>query len=223
MKKIFVLLAAFLAAIQFSKAQTEKGTQTLGTNFGFNYTNVNQDATGLPTVNTKTGNFNIGPVYSYFVKDNLEIGASLSYASSRENYYTSTGNVANTNYPLKQTSDNYSASIFIRKYFMYKNTVGFRTGGYIGYSAGNVNSYYPPDNVAYNYSNKSTYYSAGANLDLVYYPSKKIGLSATLLNLEYYHYKSNAATQGYGSADNLTFNLVDNGLALSVFYVFGAK
>jgi hypothetical protein len=223
MKKIFVLLAAFFAAIQFSKAQTEKGTQTLGTNFGFNYTNVNDNATSLPTVNTKTGNFNIGPVYSYFIKDNLEIGASLSYASSKEDYYTSTGNIANTNYPINQTADNYSASIFIRKYFMYKNKIGFRTGAYIGYSGGDAKSYYSTINAAYDYSNKTNYYSAGANLDLVYYPTKKIGLSATLLNLEYYHYKSNATTQGSGSADNFTFNLVDNGVALSIFYVFGAK
>ncbi len=223
MKKIFVLLAAFLAAIQFSKAQTEKGTQTLGTNFGFNYTNVNGDANSLATDNTKTTNFNIGPSYSYFIKDNLEIGASLSYASTKTAYDDLIEPLTNSNYPLTQTADTYSASLFIRKYFLYKNRIGFRTGAYIGYSAGDAKSNYPNSDVIYNYNNKTTYYSAGGNLDLVYYPTKKIGLSATLLNLEYYHYKSNATTQGYGSADSFTFNLVDNGVALSVFYVLGAK
>jgi hypothetical protein len=219
MKKIFVLLAAFLAAIQFSKAQTEKGTQTLGANFGFNYTNVNYKA--LSSQDTKTTNFNIGPVYSYFVKDNLEIGGSLSYAASKIIY--TTGTATNIYYPTNQTTDTYSASLFVRKYFMYKNKIGFRTGGYIGYTAGDAKSNYPIGNSIYNLNNKITYYSAGANLDLVYYPTKKVGLSATLLNLEYYHYKSNATTQGYSSADNFTFNLVDNGVALSVFYVFGGK
>ena len=223
MKKIFVLLAAFFAAIQFSEAQTEKGTQTLGANFGFNYTNVNDNTNNQGTENTKTSNFNIGPVYSYFIKNNLELGASLSYTASKITYYDPSDPTYNGGYPENQNSNNYSASVFIRKYFMFNHNLGFRTGGYIGYSGGNSKSTYTATDIIYNYNNKTSYYSAGGNLDLVYYPTKKVGLSATLLNLEYYHYKANATTQGYGSGDSFTFNLVDRGVALSIFYVFGPK
>jgi hypothetical protein len=229
MKKILIAIAVFLSACQFSNAQTEKGTQTLGLNLGFSYNNSNNytiniaDNNAVTTLDTKTTSFSIGPNYSYFIQNNLEIGASLSYSTS--NVTNTTGDLATTNdnYATKQTSDNVSASLFIRRYFMYKNIIGFRTGGYIGYSGGTSKDTYTPTDAAYNYNNTTNYYSAGANLDLVYFPSKKLGLAATLANLEYYHYNANNANQGHDNGDNLTFSLVNNGLTLSVFYVFGPK
>jgi hypothetical protein len=231
MKKFLIAIAVFLSAYQLSNAQTEKGTQTLGLNLGFSYNNssdytINIGDNSISTLNTKTTTFSIGPNYSYFIQNNLEIGGSLSYSTSNATNIAATTEanaVANNGYATKESSDNISASLFIRRYFMYKNIIGFRTGGYIGYSGGTNKDTYPPSVAAYNYNNTTTYYSAGANLDLVYFPSKKLGIAATLANLEYYHYNANNNSQGHDNGDNITFSLVNNGLTLSVFYVFGPK
>jgi hypothetical protein len=232
MKKFLIAIVLFLSACQLSNAQTEKGTQTLGLNLGFSYNNSNNytininDNNSVTTLDTKTTTFNIGPNYSYFIKNNLEIGGSLSYSTSNatNTAATTSANAApNAGYATNQTSDNISASLFIRRYFMYKNIIGFRTGGYVGYSGGTNKDTYPSALASYNYNNTTTYYSGGANLDLVYFPSKKLGIAATLANLEYYHYNANNNSQGHDNGDNLTFSLVNNGLTLSVFYVFGPK
>jgi hypothetical protein len=227
MNKFLILIVMFLFISHFSSAQTEKGSQTLGANFGFNYSQDNSLTiyVGNNTsaiVTTKTTDFNIGPNYSYFIADKLDIGAALSYS------YTGTTNTTpalatdNYNYPVKQSSNNFGVSVFIRKYYMF-NKIGFRTGAYLGYSGGNTKNTYTTSQDLYNYNATSNYYNAGANLDLVFYPSKNLGVAATIANLEYVHYKNDTTTQGHDSTDSINFNFVNNGLSLSVFYVFGSK
>jgi hypothetical protein len=174
-------------------------------------------------LSTKTTNFNIGPNYSYFIADNLDIGAALSYGSSSTTNTTENFATTNNNYPVKEFSDNYSGSFYIRKYFIYKNKIGFRTGAYLGFSGGTGKNTYTASNALYDFNSKTNYYSAGSNLDLVYYASKKLGISATIANLEYYHYTANNTTQGHDSGDSINFSFINNGLSLSVFYVFGNK
>jgi hypothetical protein len=228
MKKVLILTAVFLFAFLASKAQTEKGTQTLGLNLGFSFNNSN-DFTISPsnnsttTLNTKNTQYHVGPTYSYFIADKLEVGGALSYSDSKLTYVAESYATTNDNYPTKEITNNFSGELFIRKYFMYKNTIGFRTQGYLGYSSGNETNTYTPTYAAYNYNSKTTYYSGGANLDLVYYPSKKIGVAATIANLEYYHYNANNTTQGHDNGDNVTFSFINNALSFSVFYVFGSK
>ena len=45
MKKILVLIPAFLLAFQISKAQTEKGSQTIGIDLQFTHQKTSQDRT----------------------------------------------------------------------------------------------------------------------------------------------------------------------------------
>jgi len=215
-------------ASQVSNAQTEKGTETIGANIGFSYTNASDFTVSVAngstsTLDTKTTTFNIGPIYSYFIADKLDIGAALTYSSSTLKNMAGTYATTNDSYPTKQSSDNFSTTLFIRKYFMYQNKIGFRTEGFLGYSHQDNTNTYAPSFAGYNYDNETDYYSAGTNLDLVYYPSKKLGVSATIATLEYYHYTANNANQGHDSGDNITFNFVNSGLSLSVFYVFGSK
>jgi hypothetical protein len=226
MNKFLILIAAFLLSYQFSNAQTDKGTQTLGLDLGYNYSNdndviVNPDVNSASTVNTRTTGFNIGPNYSYFIADKLDIGAVLSYSSSSTSYYTA--NTANEIYPLKDFSHDYGGNLFIRKYLMYKDKIGLRPGAYIGYQHGNDQNTYAATSGVPDYISKSDYYFAGASLDIVYYPSKKLGFSARIANLEYEHYKFNNGSQGNESGDSLNLNYISNGLYLSVFYLFGAE
>jgi hypothetical protein len=223
MKKFLILIAVLLFTYSISNAQTEKGTQTLGVNLGFtsntsNNLSISTFDNSTTTLNSKTTNFNIGPNYSYFIADKIDIAVTLSYNSSVLN------NKDNTNsYPLKQSNYNYGGSINIRKYFMYANKFGIRTGPYIGYANGGQKILYTGTNAPSDLNSKSNYYNAGINLDMVYYPTPKLGIAATLANLAYTHFKTDNANQGHASGNDVNFNFINNGLLLSVFYVFGSK
>ena len=106
---------------------------------------------------------------------------------------------------------------------MYKNKIGLRTGAFIGYFNRHSTTTYT---AAYSINDDKSItddYYAGLKLDLVYYPAHRLGVAATLANLQYDHFKSNSNTQGHGNRDDLNMNFINNGLSLSVFYVIGKK
>jgi hypothetical protein len=216
MKKSIVLIAVFLLAAVVSQAQTEKGTQTLGLDLGFGYNKSNGIATspdGSTSSNmySKSTDFSIGPDYSYFIADKLDIGTSLSYSTNTYNYPFQTNSI------YKQSTYAYGGIIFLRKYFMYNDKLGLRAGPYAGYSRSDSKSINADP--IYNSESKTDIYTAGAKLELVYYPSKKLGFSAMLANLNYAHYKTDMGVMGHTSADNISMAFVNNGLGISIFYV----
>jgi hypothetical protein len=223
MKKLLFFIASFLFVYQSSNAQTAKGDQTLGVDLGFTYSKSSQytinpydNSSGTSTGKTTT--FNIGPNYSYFIANNLDIGASLQYSSSTTN---NTADVFNS--LTKQFDRNYGGEIYLRKYFMYANKIGIRAGAYAGYFKQNTQYAYIQADSYDDYNAKTDNYLGGFNLALVYYPSKCLGVSLNLANLEYDHSKTDATTQGHSSSNNIYFNYVNDGLGASIFYVFGSK
>lgn len=216
MKKILVLIPVFLLAFQISKAQTEKGSQTLGLDLQFSHLKSTQSITQSTVVtsdfDTKLTNFSIGPNYSYFIADKLDIGVNLNYGYSSQNNQ-------NPGNPGTQKSHQYGGQLFLRKYFMFGDKLGLRAGPYVGYSRDDFKS-----TDTYSIINtKTDNYQVGANLALVYYPAKKLGISATLANANYNHYKQKDGARETGHGDNFNFNIINDGLGLSVFYVFGGK
>jgi Outer membrane protein beta-barrel domain len=221
MKRSLILIPAFLFLVQMSKAQTEKGSQTLGVNLGFEYynesgVNISMPDNSLTAQSTKFTSFSVGPSYSYFIADNLDLGATLNYSSNNYNY-------GPDNYLTKQDNKNYGGTIFLRKYVLYKNKIGFRVGPYLGYSLGDQKYTYSAQYNVSNSDSKSNSYEGGANLDLVYYPTKHLGVSVSLANLNYEHTKTNDGPQGFANTDQVNFNFINNNLALSLLYVFGGK
>jgi hypothetical protein len=222
MNKLFTLITALVCVFQISNAQTEKGTQTLGANAGFTYLTNNSlsinpfDNSGI-IQNSKMTIFSVGPNYSYFIADKLDIAAVLSYNSSVTN------NANNSTYPYKQTSYTYGGQFYLRKYFIYAGKIGFRTGAFLGYSRQNQQTFNAGSNSIYNLNSKYNNYDAGLNLDMVYYASKKLGFAASIANLSYTHFTENNANQGGGSGDGVNLNFITNGLLLSMFYVLGHK
>jgi hypothetical protein len=222
MKKTIFLIAAFLLAAVISRAQTEKGNQTLGLNAGFTYNKsdgvyINPYDNSFTPAGGKNTTFNIGPSYSYFVADKLDLGASLSYGQNNSTNVNTQINAA------KQSSYAFISSVYLRRYFMFSDKLGFRAGPYLAYQKGDNKSTYLGTNAPYNENSKQTGYGAGARLEFVYYPSKKLGFAAYIARVDYNHNKFDNGSFGHTSNDNVDVSLINNGLSLSVFYAFGGK
>ena len=215
MYKKLLLVAISIITIQTAKAQTEKGSQNLGATFGVSTTSSNSKDYN-PSSNTyggnvkgKTTSYSIAPSYSYFIADKLDIGIGLGYGY---NHQTNEPNDNNSN----STNKDYFGIISLRKYFLFDNKIGIRTGPYVSYDR-TKSSYaysYLPNTGSYN---RDTY-GGGLGLDFVYYPAKNIGLAAGLANLSYSYQKITGNTEGTNNAFNLS--LINN-LSLSVYYAFG--
>jgi hypothetical protein len=218
MKKIFTM-AMLLIAAQFAKAQTEKGNQTLGINLQFQHsnstsTNIDPVSNSIIVQDQKSTTFNAGPIYSYFISNNVDLGGSLLYSSNRATYGDAAGE-------QKQTNNSFGGTIFLRKYFMYQNKVGFRVGPYAAYSHSNSKFNNVPANSVYDTKTTGDSYGAGINAELLYYPTSHLGVSLTLANVNYNHFKSDSGNRGRGSGDSVNATFINSGLGLSVFYTFG--
>jgi hypothetical protein len=221
MKRPLILIPAFVFLVQISKAQTEKGSQTLGVNLGFEYytqtgVSVNPADNSLMSQTNKYTSFSVGPAYSYFIADNLDLGAMLNYTFANNSY-------GPNSYTTEYNTKNYGGTVFLRKYFLYKNKFGFRVGPYFGYSINDQKTVYDAQYNIQNTDSKSNTYAGGATIDLVYYPTKHLGVSVSLANLNYEHTKTNNGPQGFSNTDQVNFNFIDNNLSLSLLYVFGGK
>lgn len=221
MKKLPILIAVIVSATQFSNAQTTTGTQNLGLSLGsmnnkttsFYSDSFNNNST---TSNESTyKNFNIGATYGYFIGKNLDAGATLSYS-----FYSSTYSNPNPGSLNKQINNDLGGLIFIRKYFLYENKFGFRAGPYLGYDRSTAKSSYVPSSGVYNQNIVTNNYNAGLRLDLVYYPLKRVGFSATIANLSYNTFKSTTIAPGSINGDNINLILITSGLQLSAFWIF---
>jgi hypothetical protein len=230
MNKFLILFAALVCAFQFSNAQTEKGNQTLGLNISVQHTQYSDifiDNTNVvgATTTTRYTNFTFGPLYSYFIANNVDVGAAFFINT----YTASTGgqNIADQSSTgtTKNHNNNYNATLYLRKYFLYANKIGIRTGPYIGYLWANQGYQYTPDQNNNTYSSTGHAYQVGARLEAVYYPSKHLGVSAMLANLNFQHGNNKSVNNGNlekTNSDSIDFTFVNN-LGLSLFYVFGNK
>jgi outer membrane protein assembly factor BamA len=222
MKKNLIAVAALAFTIQFAHAQTEKGNQTLGLNLGYTYSKATEIPVdpasngGISIQSSKTTTFNIGPSYSYFIANNLDLGVSLFYNNSTQatSQISPRATLSNTNY---------GGSVFLRKYVLYNNKIGFRTGGSVGYSYNRNKTDYQGNFSTNNTNYKGNVFTGGLLLDLVYYPTTKLGLAANIANATYSHGRVDNGLLTRGTTNDFNFNFINNGLVLSVFYTFGGK
>ncbi|MDB5110206.1 MAG: hypothetical protein JWR67_1320 [Mucilaginibacter sp.] len=218
MKKTLILILIAIGGTFSVKAQTQKGNQLLGGFLGFstgsgtnNYTN-GQNGTNSTD---KTSSFSIGPSYSYFIANNLDLGASIGYTDQKTNYSYLRPPASNA--PLVYDSRSFASSIYLRKYFLYNGKIGIRTGPYAQYFFTKSDQNYIDPASNYNYQIRSI--NAGLGLDLVYFPTKKLGLSSSIGSLAYNHSTSNQ-TYVQTKSDSFALNL-SSAVNLSIFYSFG--
>jgi hypothetical protein len=212
-KKLLLVLLSIIT-IQAAKAQTEKGSQNLGLTFGVSTINSNNrntnslDNTYSQTDNIKQTSYSFVPDYSYFIADKLDIGVGLGYGHSNSKYNT------NMDPTSEQISKSFSAIVSLRKYFLFDNKIGIRTGPFLRYQIIKQENIYTDSKNNYD----SDVYAGGISMDFVYYPAKNIGLAAGLGNISYSHQKNTGNTEGSFNVFGANFA---NNLSLSVYYVFG--
>jgi hypothetical protein len=213
------LLLAFVSiiAIQTVKAQTEKGSQMLGVSFGVSTTSSDNQFFDYSTnalstkIHGKATNYSIAPTFSYFVANNLDLGVSVGYSHQKQDY---DGNIYN---PTNSKQDAFNAGIYLRKYFLYDGKIGIRTGPMFNYGHAKLNQEYT-GNTQNNYEATSNTYSGGVGLDFVYFPVKRLGLTAVLGGLSYAHQDTKGTNPSTSNSFDASFA---NRFIFSINYAFG--
>lgn len=219
MKKILLVFLLAVAGVCTTYAQTEKGTTHLGLNLSYSSDKTesntfNASDNSYDLYESKVNSFSLGPSFSYFIADKLEMGVGVGYTNSTQK---SEGRSI-SNHELKQHL--YFASAFLRKHIMFSSQFGLRTGPYVSYNYLSSKSIY--EDQADQKQNINAY-TAGVNLGVEYFPIKKLGIAANLVDLSYDHSKLEYEDFGtYSKSDSFNFSFVSS-LNLSIFYVFAKK
>lgn len=229
MKYRLLLLCPIFFLFINAHAQTNAGSQNVGVNLGYSnttstttFSNPTYTPSSLTTTSKQT-TYSIAPGYSFFIGNKVDLGLALGITGAIYTY-----DYAPTPYtPTKTNYVAYSGTIYLRKYFLFQDKIGVRTGPFFLYQQSTQKNYYPTGSTYNNNSdNKVDTYSTGVNLEFVFYPSRKLGLAANICNLNYSYLKSKTA-DGVGETDSSqkTFNasFVTNNLSLSLFFIFGNK
>jgi len=219
MKKTLILIAVLMLAFVTSQAQTEKGTQTIGVNFQYfqsNYTNTPNPADNTSVATSgKSSTINLGPSYSYFIADKLDLGVSLNYGHNSYDYPQNNG-------LTKQINSTYGWNLYLRKYFMFTDKLGLRAGPYVYYNYSKGTLSYSANTAPDDHSTTKDY-GGGLIAEFVYFPTKHLGFSARLANLSFDHSDNHDLYSGNTTSNNWNLALVNSGLAVSVQYSFGGK
>ena len=218
-KKIILTFIGLFGAI-IVNAQTQKGDQLLGGGIGFstgkgslNYTDNPYNDNGT----FKAHSFSIAPAYSYFIANNIDLGAAVGYTNQKTSYNYITGPSVQNQDLIQNRSYTLSASIYLRKYFLFNNKIGIRTGPFAAIQKNHSEQDYIQPVYNFFYHNYS--YSAGIDAAVVFFPSKRLGFSANLGSLAYSH-DDNKQLNYHSSANSFGLNLLSNGLFVSAFYSF---
>ncbi|RXF70204.1 outer membrane beta-barrel protein [Arcticibacter tournemirensis] len=219
MKKILLLFLLALVSFGTTYAQTEKGTTHLGLNLNYSSDKTESNSfnafdNSYDLYESKVNSFSLGPSFSYFIADKLEMGVGVGYTNS-----TQKSEGRSISYQeLKQHQ--YFTSAFLRKHIMFSSQFGMRTGPYVSYSY--LSSKLVYEDQADQKQNINTY-AAGINLGIEYFPIKKLGIAANLADLSYNHSKlKHEGFVTYSKSDSFSFSFVSS-LNFSIFYVFGKK
>ncbi|MEX8547096.1 MAG: hypothetical protein V5804_05785 [Mucilaginibacter sp.] len=228
-KKLTLIILVFTTCFTV-KAQTQKGSQLLGGSVLFGITNDKSDNVNYTnssynnSYKSKEISFSIGPDYSYFVANNLDLGLSLGYGTDKTTYNYSVANTSYSVLPYKNNNQYYSGGIYLRKYFLYNQKIGIRTGPYAQYQKYKYQvDYLEPQVNNNNFSQTGNYVNTGFILDIVYFPTKRIGLTSTLGTLGYVYGNSKfvgSYSNGQDKVNSFGVRFV-SALNLSLVYCFG--
>ena len=125
--------------------------------------------------------------------------------------------------PYKNSSQNYSGGIYLRKYFLYNERIGIRTGPFATYHKYKFQYQYLEPQVYNNNSDQTgTAVNTGLILDFVCFPTKRIGITSTLGSLGYIYSDSKYNSAQFNNQDKINsfgFRFISD-LNLSLVYSF---
>ncbi|MER2997526.1 outer membrane beta-barrel protein [Pontibacter populi] len=175
------LLATAIFALMGSGAfaQTTQGTIVISGSLGINRNNVKSENLYNPRTTTLTS-VSLTPGVGYFINDGLELGASfgLNYST-----YKLDSNKESDTYKSKDTNTRFDFSPFIRKYFMLSDKFAFTGTASAGFSIGKHEFEGSTSPITIESSTKGAF--AYITPGVYYFPTEKIGLSATFGSLGY--------------------------------------
>lgn len=206
MKIIFFCLLLTFAVTGVSLAQTEKGMQYLGLELSAR--GETNKSTGFDNQTVRGLSFGVTPNYSYFIADKLELRGGFGVGVSRSQTKTNESESKNTSYSL-------APQVGVRRHLMLSEKLGFATGPYVFYAFG-WNNYQNFDD------QKTEQFQTGIDLQIEYFPTKHLGVSAGLFGVNYSVLKLKEADQETFKASSLTAGLT-NQLNFRVFYVIGKR
>lgn len=211
MKKFFtVAIAGLLSTGVF--AQTSQGTIAVSGSLGIGSSQQKDENLNDPrkTVNT---NFNLSPSVGYFINEGLELGATtgLSYSKSK-----TTSDKENNEFTSEGSYKEIGFSPYIKKYFMLSEKVALTGAASTGFSVGNYKSEASYSSVTYEHSINR--FHAGVAPGISFFPTEKIGLSATFGWLGYNY--ATTKPEGHEKSVNSGFglNLNSNTLGMGFSY-----
>ncbi|NEM98542.1 outer membrane beta-barrel protein [Pontibacter burrus] len=186
--KNLIIIAALMLLGSSAFAQTSKGTIVLSGDVSLS---ISEQEQKTPITSRKVQSSTIGysfsPSVAYFIKDNLKIGAYIGYYRSKTD--NDIYEVGVSEIYTNSVHDNYNFGAYISKYIMLSDKFGLYATGSAGLfdSETNENSTASPD---YHYISKTDGFSISAVPGIVYFPTEKIGISASLGRLSYTSQKS---------------------------------
>lgn len=186
MKKLTLLIAIAALAAFGAQAQTAKGTLVLTGKAGYSQSKTKSDRdTNNPYNSHELYNYTLAPAFGYFIKDNLEIGATAHrYKFQYENINYFEGGSTTWNYG----ENNKGVSVYARQYSYLTEKLALHGTLSVGLS----NQVYYTNTYSagpYAQNSKSEFDAIRLNSSLspglTFFASNKIGLEASLGALKY--------------------------------------
>jgi hypothetical protein len=223
MQKIFLLVIGCCAIVQLGHAQSAIKAGTVALSGSINFTQNKEETTsssssyGGPYTYTYTNKtFNFNPGLSYFVADNLAIGADAAWGI--QEISIKSGGSANPSY---RTTTSLRVGPFARYYHMLTDQFGFT--GTLG--AGYAHDSQPASTNSSSYDLKTNGFYAALTPGLIFLPIPRLGLGASIGGLSYNRLSVKPDNGSSTNSDDIisTFN-ANFGLAQLTFsgtYFFG--
>lgn len=205
MRKLTFSLLIALFTLSVANAQINKGTSMVGGSIYYNQQKTEQN-NNVVNQFTKRSELGIVPSYGFAVKDNLIVGADISYTNTT--YENGTNNNSN-----KTKNNGFGIGVFARPY----RNLG--SSGFYLYAQGRLGAGFSKESSS---DLKGFDIGLGINPGVAYAVTPKMHIETGLNNLFYAGYSSSKTTNGANTYKSSGFN-ANIGLGSSTQWTVGVK
>ncbi|MBB6611716.1 hypothetical protein H7F15_11760 [Pontibacter sp. Tf4] len=186
MKKLFIVAVLGLLCTS-AFAQTLQGTKAVSGSFSVGMYANNQRSNNMAPSDYSHRFLRIEPSIGYFLKDNLEAGASLGFETNRTKSVQDGGF---SDFTEDSRTRGYSFSPYLKKYFSLTDKFALSARVEAGVDMRKTKTEFSSDYTVSTESDTKGYF-AGISPGLTFFPTEKIGISTSFGSLGY----SNSTTE----------------------------